>query len=171
MTWLLVLYPPRWRRRYGREFLELIAPQRFSFGAAIDIIGGAIDAWTQPQSYPSARAAAHTEGDTIMLAKAMRLRSAGYGATVTMRDGLKGAAVTIGGTLLSVLLAIWMKRKGVHTSYVSALAVNGWLVSYIFSMPYTTTKGWPARRQAVFIGGLVSVIAGIAVLSGLANGR
>ena len=43
MTWLLKLYPPRWRRRYGKEFLALIAPQRFSIVTVLDIIGGAID--------------------------------------------------------------------------------------------------------------------------------
>lgn len=76
MTWLLNLYPPRWRRRYGEEFLALIAPQRFSFVTVLDIIGGAIDAWTRPQSHLAARAPAQSEGDTIMLAKMMRLRSA-----------------------------------------------------------------------------------------------
>ena len=171
MTWLLKLYPPRWRRRYGEEFFALIAPQPFSVGTAIDIIGGAIDAWTQPQSHLSPRRTSSKEEETIMLAKTMRLRSAGYGAKVTMRDGLKGGAVTIGGTLLSVLLAIWMKRKGVDKSYVSTLAVNGWLVSYIFSMPYTTTKGWPARRQAVFIGGLASAIVALTLAAGWVSGR
>ena len=39
MTWLLYLYPPRWRRRYGKEFVALIAPQRVSFFTVLDIIG------------------------------------------------------------------------------------------------------------------------------------
>jgi hypothetical protein len=79
MSWLLNLYPPRWRRRYGKEFVALIATQRFSLFTVVDILGGAIDAWTQPQSHLAAPAAAHPEGDTIMLAKQMRLRCEGYG--------------------------------------------------------------------------------------------
>jgi hypothetical protein len=101
VTWLLKLYPPRWRRRYGKEFLALIAPQRFSIVTVLDIIGGAIDAWTQPRSHLAARAAGQSEGDTIRLAKQMRLRCAGYGAKTTTADGLKGAGVILGGTLLS----------------------------------------------------------------------
>ena len=38
MTWLLKLYPPRWRRRYGKEFVALIASQRFSLVTVLDII-------------------------------------------------------------------------------------------------------------------------------------
>jgi hypothetical protein len=98
VRWLLNLYPPRWRRRYGEEFLALIAPQRFSFVTVLDIIGGAIDAWTQPQSHLGARAAAQSDGDTIMLAKMMRLRCAGHGAKTTTADGLKGAGMILGGT-------------------------------------------------------------------------
>jgi hypothetical protein len=111
VTWLLKLYPPRWRRRYGKEFLALVAPQRFSFVTVLDIIGGAIDAWTQPQSHLAARTGAQSEGDTIMLAKVMRLRCAGDAAKTTMGDGLKGAGVVLGGTLLSVLVATWMRRQ------------------------------------------------------------
>ena len=158
MTWLLKLYPPRWRRRYGEEFLALIAPQRFSFATVFDIIGGAIDAWTQPQSHLAARVAAQPEGDTIMLAKVMRLRCAGYGEKATAVDGLKGAGVIIGGTILSVLVASWMRRQSVDPAYAQALMANGWLVSFVVSMHYTTLKGWPARAQAVFIGGISTLV-------------
>ena len=50
MTWLIWLYPPAWRRRYGRELLELITTQPGSFGTAIDLVAAAIDAWLNPQS-------------------------------------------------------------------------------------------------------------------------
>jgi len=151
VTWLLKLYPPRWRRRYGEEFLALIASQRFSFLTVLDIIGGAIDAWTQPQSH-LARADAQSEGDTIMLAKMMRLRCAGYGAKTTVVDGLKGAGVVLGGTLLSVLVAAWMRQQAFKPADTQLLMNNGWLVSLLVSMRYTTLKGWPGRTQAIFIG-------------------
>ena len=158
MTWLLKLYPPQWRRRYGEELLALIAQQRFSFVTVFDIIGGAIDAWTQPQSHLAARAAAQPEGDTIMVAKVMRLRCAGYGAKATAVDGLKGAGVILTGTVLSVLVATWMRRQSVDPVYPQALMANGWLLSFVVSMRSTTLKGWPGRTQAIFIGVLSMLI-------------
>ena len=165
MTWLLKLYPPRWRRRYGKEFLALIAPQRFSFVTVFDIIGGAIDAWTQPQSH----LAAQPEGDTIMVAKVMRLRCAGYGAKATVVDGLKGAGLVLGGTVLSVLLATWMHRRSVGPVYARALMANGWLISFVVSMRYTTLKGWPGRTQAIFISVLLMLIALLTLGAALFN--
>ena len=103
MTWLLRLYPPRWRRRYGDEFLVLIAARPFSFGTALDIIGGAIDAWTRPQSHLAARGGAQPEGETVMLAKTMRLRCAGYGAQTIFL----GAQVVVIAFL--VFGAAWLK--------------------------------------------------------------
>ena len=44
MKWLLKLYPPAWRRRYGEEFLVLLEAQSFSLIALIDIALGAFDA-------------------------------------------------------------------------------------------------------------------------------
>jgi hypothetical protein len=124
---MLKLYPPRWRRRYGAEFLALIAPQPFSIGTAFDIIGGAIDAWTQPQSYPSPRAATHEGGDKIMLAKAMRLRCAGYGEKATIADGLKGAAWILGSAVVTVIVMFWLPRQPGGHPYRVAFLSNGWL--------------------------------------------
>ena len=164
MTWLLKLYPPRWRRRYGKEFVALIASQRFSFVTVLDIIGGAIDAWTKPQPHLAARAAAQSEGDTIMLAKQMRLRCAGYGEKPTTADAVKGAGVILAGSALSVGVASWMQRRAVDPVYTQTLMSSGWLIAFVASMPYTTLKGWPARTQAIFIG--VLLIAVVSLLFG-----
>lgn len=168
---MLKLYPPKWQRRYGDEFADLIGHQRFSLRTAIDIIGGAIDAWTQPQSHLSPRGASSAKGEPVMLARIMRLQCAGYGAKVTPVDGLKGAAVTIGGTLLSVLVVLWMRHAGVNRAYSTTLSVNGWLLAYVVSMRYTTLKGWPGRTQAVFIILLAGVIATITVGAAWATAR
>jgi hypothetical protein len=165
MTWLLKLYPPRWRRRYGKEFVALIASQRFSFVTALDIIGGAIDAWTQPQSHLAARAAAQSEGDTIMLAKLMRLRCAGYGAQPSTADALKGAGVILAATALSVLVAGWMQRQLVDPVYPQTLMSSGWLIAFVLSMPYTTLKGWPGRTLAIFIAVVLMMVVSL-VLGG-----
>ena len=158
MTWLLNLYPLRWRRRYGKEFVALLASQRFSLLTVLDIIGGAIDAWTQPQSHLAAPAAAHSEGDTIMLAKQMRLRCEGYGAKPTTGDAVKGAGVILSGTALSVLVATWLQGQSVDPVYAQTLMSSGWLMALVLSMPLTTLKGWPRRTQAIFIGVLLTMV-------------
>jgi hypothetical protein len=169
---MLKLYPPRWQRRYGDEFADLIGQQRFSLRTAIDVIGGAIDAWTQPQSHLSSRGSSSSlEGETIMLARIMRLQCAGHGAKVTPVDVFKGVAVTIGGTLLSVLVVLWMRQAGVNRAYSTTLSVNGWLIAYVVSMRYTTLKGWPARTQAVFIILLAGAIAAITLAAAWATAR
>lgn len=166
MTWLLKLYPPRWRQRYGAEFLALISPQPFSFGAAMDILGGAIDAWTQPQSHLSPRAASDPEGDTIMLTKAMRVRCAGQSVTITARDGVKGAAVVLGGSIATMAVAFLLRHQPGEHPYRMALLSNGWLFFFVISMHYWLLKGWPARAQAVFIGGLLSATIAMALAAG-----
>ena len=45
MTWLIRLYPPAWRRRYGRELAELVAAQPASFGTAIERCHEHMHAW------------------------------------------------------------------------------------------------------------------------------
>ena len=96
MTWLVKLYPPAWRRRYGRELAELIATEPASFGMAIDLIAAAVDAWLNPQS-STAAAAADAKGAGVMVPKMLQLKCAGYGANVTRADNLKAAAITIVG--------------------------------------------------------------------------
>ena len=74
MTWLIRLYPPAWRRRYGRELAELIATQPASFGTAVDLVAGAIDAWLNPQS-STAATAADAKGAGAMVPKMLQLEA------------------------------------------------------------------------------------------------
>ena len=87
MTWLIRLYPPAWRRRYGRELAELLAAQPASFRTAVDLVAGAVDAWLNPQS-STAVTAANAKGGA-MVPKMLKLRSAGYGANVATADDIK----------------------------------------------------------------------------------
>ena len=89
MTWLIRLYPPAWRRRYGRELAELIATQPASFGTAIDLVAGAVDAWLNPQS-STAATAADAKGAGAMVPKMLQLRCAGHGPDVTAADAPQG---------------------------------------------------------------------------------
>ena len=106
-----------------------------------------------------------------MLARIMRLRCAGYGAKTTAADGLKGVGVILGGTLLSVLVATWMRRQAVEPAYTQALIYNGWLLSFVVSMRYGSLKGWPGRTQAIFISVLLALIFLIAFGAAWINSR
>jgi hypothetical protein len=156
MTWLLALYPPRWRRRYGDELRALIGSQPFSLHAVIDLIAGAIDAWIEPQKIPL-QPDARQEGVT-MIGTMMKLGCAGSGERVTREDTRKSLAVMLGGTLL--LTALWMVmhiRLGDRT-YVDAFSAMAFLVPYLFSLRYTSLKGRSLRTQSIFIGGMTLVL-------------
>ena len=157
MTWLLALYPPRWRRRYGDELRALIGSQPFSLHAAIDLIAGAIDAWIEPQQI-SMQTDAGQEGGT-MIGTMMKPGCAGSGERVTREDTRKSVTVMLVGTLL--LTALWMVmhiRLGDRT-YVDAFSAMAFLVPYVFSLRYTSLKGRSLPTQSIFIGGMILVLA------------
>ena len=158
MTWLLRLYPPPWRRRYGGEVAEMLAGRGFSLRIAVDLIAGAIDVWLHPSVTLAAAAAAGTkheeEEEKTMLSRILRFDCAtAYGPNVTKTDQWKAAGVTVGGTL--VLTLIWMAvrvRIG-DNDYVDSLSVLPFMIPFLYSMRYTYLKDRPASVQAVFIGG------------------
>ena len=49
MSWLLWLYPRRWRRRYADEFLALMEARPLSPSVVLDVLRGALDAWLHPE--------------------------------------------------------------------------------------------------------------------------
>jgi hypothetical protein len=49
------LYPARWQRRYGDEFLALLEHQPPSAQVWLDVVLGALDAWLRPQLGPTGR--------------------------------------------------------------------------------------------------------------------
>jgi hypothetical protein len=158
MTWLLALYPPRWRRRYGGELRALIGSQPFSLHAAIDLVAGAIDAWLEPQKIPMQPAPAGGEEGVTMIGTMMKLGCAGSGGRISREDAWKSAAVSLGGTLL--LTALWMAlhiRLGDRT-YVNAFSAMAFLVPYLFSLRYTSLKGRSLRTQSIFIGGMILLL-------------
>ena len=168
MKWLIGLYPPAWRRRYGRELAELIATQPSSFGMAIDLVAAAIDAWAHPQS-STAAAATHAKGAGAMVPKMLQLRCAGYGPHVSKADNLKAAAIVIGGSLLSALAYVWATVRHGRDPYLESLFFVSWLVFFAFSQHYTTLKGRPPLVQAVLIGGQAAVVIAIALAAAWIN--
>jgi hypothetical protein len=165
VTWLIRLYPPAWRRRYGRELADLIATQPASFGMAIDLVAAAVDAWLNPQSSTAADAA-DAKGAGAMVPKMLQLRCAGYGSNVTKADQWKAAAVTIGGTLALALALTWGIARYGKNPYLESLLLVSWLLPFAFSQRYTSLKGRSGLVQAVLIGGQSAIV--IAIMLGAA---
>lgn len=168
MTWLIRLYPSGWRRRYGQELAELLASQPASLRTAIDLIAGAVDAWLNPQS-STAAVAAHTKGQEMMIAKMLKLRDAGCGAKPTTADGIKSAAVTIGGAVAVVIALMWGKARYGDNPYLESLALVLWMVPMLFGLSYTELKGRAVRVKVVFIGGASTIIIAIALAAAWLN--
>jgi hypothetical protein len=162
VTWLIKLYPPAWRRRYGSELAELIATQPASFRTTVDLLAGAVDAWLNPQS-STVVTAANAKGAGAMLPRMLQLKSCGYGPEVTKADSLKAGAVMIGGSLaLALVVTVAIARYG-KNAYFDSLLAMGWLLPFLFSQHYTTYKGRPARVQAVLIGGPAVFVMAVAL--------
>jgi hypothetical protein len=168
VTWLIRLYPPAWRRRYGRELAELISSQPASFGMAIDLVAGAVDAWLNPQSSTAAMAT-DAKGTGAMVPKMLRLKCAGDGPDVTAADARKAAGVMIGGTLAMVAALMWAMARYGKNPYLDALLLMSWLVAFVVSQRYTYLKGRPGRVQAVLIVGQSAIVIAIALVAAWAN--
>jgi hypothetical protein len=165
------LYPPAWRRRYGRELAELIATQPASFGTAIDLVAAAIDAWLRPRSWAAAAAATDEKGAGAMVPKMLQLRCAGYGPNVTSADAWKAAAVMLGGTLALTVAWVWATARYGSNSYLDSLGSISWLVMFLFSERYTFLKGRPGRVQVVVIGAQAAIVIAIALGAAWINSR
>jgi drug/metabolite transporter (DMT)-like permease len=116
MTWLLQLYPARWRERYGEEFGAVLASQRASVGLVLDVLGGAIDAHLYPQIQHS-RSKPIKEEDTMTLLMLQRC-SAG-GPKLSPRDQRIASLFMIFSALVMAALYI-----GLTKIYHSAPAVQ-----------------------------------------------
>jgi hypothetical protein len=156
---LIKLYPPAWRRRYGRELADLISTQPPSVGMAIDLMAGAVDAWLNPQS----STAVHTKGAQSMVSKILQLRCVGAGPHVTAADHFKAMAVMIGGTLALVIPLSWAILRYGKDPYLIAFTAVSFLVPFLFSQRYTTLKGRSGRVQAVLIGGPTAAVIAIVI--------
>ena len=184
MIWLLKLYPPGWRRRYGRELADLIGAQRFSIGTIIDLLAGAIDAWIYTQTaalrlgpfgprsgQAPVRAAPAAEGDDNMLAKMMKFRCAGYGPSVTAVDQWKSLGVTLGLTVVLTLGWMWLHLRVGDNPYVDSLSLMPFLAALFVGMRYTYLKGRSATTQAVFVVGNLVLLTAFFLLVGWISAR
>jgi len=166
MTWLLGLYPPRWRRRYGAEFRSLIGSQPFSIGNTVDVIAGAIDAWINPQMNVAVQSARAAEGETTMSERTMKFRCAGYGPAITKADQWKSVALMLSTTLVLTLVWMWLHVRTHGNAYVDSFSIMPMLVGWVLSMRYTHLKSRSGPAQLIFVAGTIGVLIAIFALTG-----
>lgn len=160
MTWLLRLYPPPWRRRYGGEVAQMLADQPFSFRMAIDLIAGAIDVWLHRSATLAAAIAAEPrfEEKKTMLQRIARL-DCGTGPDVTRADQWRATAAALSGTVLLSLAWMAAHRRIGDNAYVDSLSMLTVTIPWIYSLRYTYLKTRPGSVQAVFIVGFSVLMA------------
>lgn len=153
MTWLLRLYPARWRERYGEEFRAVLADQRASLGLFFDVLGGAVDAHLHPQILHSH--AKQNKGDDTMTLAMLQLCSAG-GTKLSPEDRRIASRVTIFSALAIAVLYMVLTKIYREAAPVQALifaAVPALSVVYA-QTAYLRRRSW--RVQAFILGGALS---------------
>jgi hypothetical protein len=143
MNWLLRLYPPAWQRRYRREVAEHLSAEPASLRTAFDLLAGAVDAWTNPNTIPVAN---EDEGGTEMIT-ASRCQS----VDISTADAARSAGWMIGVTLvLTVLATSADKLYGPHIA-IEALLYSAFFIALTISSrsTYLRPYSWAARNVII----------------------
>ncbi len=150
MTWLLHLYPARWRKRYGEEFRAVLANQRASAGLFLDVLAGAVDAHLNPQIQQSD--STHIQGDDTMTV-AMLSRCALGGPKLSPADRRIARRIMIGSALVIAALEIGLSRIYRGATPVQALIYwSAPALSLIYQQTAYLRKR-SGRTQALVLGG------------------
>jgi len=155
---LLRLYPPAWRLRYGDEFVAMLGHDPLPARQIVDIVIAAIDAWLSSDVRRSARA-----GGTVSRRGTMTLHTFLTCGTarggVTPRDGLMGAGVMLGVTVMFSAIGIVARRSGWPIAGETLKSVS-FFFAFLLSMPFWLMKGQPWKAQAAIIGVTLALLAG-----------
>jgi len=163
---LLRLFPRAWRERYGDEFISLAGDGPLGARQIIDVVSAAIDARLSSDVRKLAGAtsrAGNSQGDAVMIAT-LRRACVRPSAPLTLRDGLIGAAMIIGGTFALLAAGRMAGGFGYHgaNEFLKGLAFP---VSALVSNGFTFMKGQPWKAQAVIMGGGLVILAVCGVIA------
>jgi hypothetical protein len=149
---LLQLYPRTWRERYGEEFAEFVGDRRLSAQQVVDIVGGALDAWTSRSVRASIRGsvAGNSTGGATMV-HTLKLKCATRTPRYTTKDALIGAGVMIAVSFVMLAVGIAANRSG-YAVLGETLKGLAFPASMLLSMPFYLTKGLSWRAQALLLG-------------------
>ena len=162
---LLQLYPRAWRERYGEEFAEFVGDRRLSVQQVINIVGGALDAWTSSSVRASVRGslAGNSTGGATMI-QALKAKCATRTPNYTTKDAMIGAGVVIGVSFVMLAAGIAANRSGYH-AVGETLKGLAFPASILLSMPFYLTKNLSWRAQAVLLGVPMLILIAISYLS------
>jgi hypothetical protein len=153
--YLLRLYPPAWRARYGQEFLAALEHHSLGIQGVVDILFGALDAWLSidVRNVTAARGAG-SEGELMSLKSSVLCRR--ESVSVTPGDALAGAAVMLVGSLIFKTLA----RASTATFPVASHVLTdlAFLGPFTLSMPFWLMKGQPWKAQTAIVGGTLAIL-------------
>ncbi|HEY7285304.1 MAG TPA: hypothetical protein VH497_07670 [Vicinamibacterales bacterium] len=152
---LLALFPPRWRERYGEEFLATVEDGRLGLRDTIDIMFAAFDAWISADVRRATISTAGTDAGGRMSINSL-LACRREAAAVTPRDALIGAAVMLAGSLLFKTLAYASRDTLPAATHV--LTDLAFLGPFTLSMPFWLMKGQPWKAQAAIVGGTLAIL-------------
>ncbi len=140
---LLLLYPRAWRDRYGEEFLATLGTDPLRPSQVLDIVRGAIDARVSGDVRQTMQTSAAASGGSGQVCVQRRV-------AVTPRDGLIGAGVMIGLSLLMRLSINAAVHAGLY-GVASVLTDNAFLVPFMLSMPFWLMKGTAGWVQTTIV--------------------
>ncbi|MEM9529742.1 MAG: hypothetical protein AAGA23_02360 [Pseudomonadota bacterium] len=144
MKWILKLYPPSWRARYGSELAEHLSQEPFRLRTAADLLAGAADAWFNPGNIPKTN---EPQGVSLMI-KAARCCSSEF----STKDSLKSAGLMIGVTLILTAAAVTLdKTIGDHYA-IQALTYAAFFIALLVSSNLTYLRPYSSTARYAIIG-------------------
>ena len=149
--WFLKLYPREWRERYGDELSELVGDGPLTFGGAIDLIAGAIDArFAREKKMPAAlRTACLTRKEPQ-----------------TVADALRGAAIIILGAVAFLALSKIAKSTGWPATGETFEGMSVPVSMAIWSH-YTYLRKQSETAKWVITGGSLTILTIISIIAAL----
>ena len=162
---LLRLYPRAWRERYGEEFLAMLGDEPLRLAQAIDVVAGAVDAWTSGEVRRATRAGGVGTGNGGGSAMTKKLIPSCGGAVLapTRRDEMLGALAMIGGTLVFTAAGVAAKRGGLDAFGDTLLSV-AFFAGLLLMTPFLYLRERSWRVQLALVGLPLAVLVGIAAL-------
>ena len=157
MVWLLKLYPRPWRARYGGELAAILAAQQPSFGLAIDLIAGALDARLQPQVRTTA-----TKGDATMATQTTATwllnRCSVGGPKASEREQRLGGFAMIATAIVFGGMYIWLRHRYHGIPAVEAVGYMTFPAMLLFYSQLAYLRGRSAATQIALVGGSLMLV-------------
>jgi hypothetical protein len=129
-----------------------VGDRRLSAQQVVDIVGGALDAWTSRSVRASVRGsvAGNSTGGATMV-HTLKLKCATQTPRYTTKDALIGAGVMIAVSFVMLAVGIAATRSG-YAGLGETLKGLAFPASMLLSMPFYLTKGLSWRAQALLLG-------------------